>query len=101
MKVAKAESGKDGGGLTIGGITGAVILTVVIICIPACPNSGGPILGLKGRRLSHQSMSKIWILCKAPRRMTSRGALLSHPHIPFTLSLLKKRVEHYLFLCAN
>lgn len=34
MKVAEAKSDKDGGGLTIGGITGAVILTIVIICIP-------------------------------------------------------------------
>lgn len=34
MKVAEAESDKDCGGLTIGGITGAVTLTIVIICIP-------------------------------------------------------------------
>jgi hypothetical protein len=34
MKLAEAESDEDGGGLTMGGITGAVILTVVIICIP-------------------------------------------------------------------
>ncbi|EXA31844.1 hypothetical protein FOPG_17723 [Fusarium oxysporum f. sp. conglutinans race 2 54008] len=58
MKVAEAESDKDGGGLTIGSITGAAILTIVIICIPACPNSGGLISDLEGHRLSYISVSK-------------------------------------------
>ena len=58
MKVTEAEFDKDGGGLTIGSITGAAILTIVIICIPACPNSGGLISDLEGHRLSYLSMPK-------------------------------------------
>jgi hypothetical protein len=69
MKVTEAEFDKDGGGLTIGSITGAAVLTIVIICIPACRNSGGPISDLEGHRLSYLSMSNILILCKALRRI--------------------------------
>jgi hypothetical protein len=58
MMVAEAECDKDGGGLTIGSITGAAILTIVIICIPTCPNSGGLISDLEGYRLSYLSMLK-------------------------------------------